>query len=71
MYARVPLYDPTPEGIYDYAIDKFVPVRFFDYIRQEASDRKPAATIELQQGARAPSIGLTYLQIGRMGLAFE
>lgn len=32
IYEHVPFFDVTPQGMYDYAIDKFVPVRFFDYI---------------------------------------
>ena len=38
VYARVPIFQVTPEGMYDYAIDKFVPVRFFDYVNQKWSD---------------------------------
>jgi len=68
MYAHVPFFDPTPEGIYDYATDKYVPVRFYDYIQQEWSDKKPATNVEIQEGNYAPATGLTFLQIGRLGL---
>lgn len=68
MYARVPFFDVTPKGMYDYAIDKYVPVRFFDYIQQTWSSEKPSTTLEIQEGAYAPAAGLTYLQIGRDGL---
>src|SRR5579872_4626863 len=68
MYARVPFFDVTPKGMYDYAIDKYVPVRFFDYIHQTWSETRPPTTLEIQEGAYAAPYGLTYLQIGREGL---
>jgi LmbE family N-acetylglucosaminyl deacetylase len=71
VYARVPFFDITPKGMYDYATDKYVPVRFFDYIHQTWSDTKPSTTLEIQEGDYAPSIGLTYLQVGRQGLGFQ
>ena len=71
VYARVPFFAITPQGMYDYAIDKYVPVRFFDYVHQKASSEKPAANLEIQEGTFAPANGLTYLQIGREGLAAQ
>jgi LmbE family N-acetylglucosaminyl deacetylase/phosphatidylethanolamine-binding protein (PEBP) family uncharacterized protein len=68
IYGHVPFFAPTPQGIYDYAIDKFVPIRFFDYIHRTWSNVKPATNVEIQEGAYAPAPGLTYLQIGREGL---
>jgi LmbE family N-acetylglucosaminyl deacetylase len=68
IYGHVPFFAPTPQGIYDYAIDKFVPIRFFDYIHQQWSSVKPETNVEIQEGAWAPAPGLTYLQIGREGL---
>jgi LmbE family N-acetylglucosaminyl deacetylase len=68
VYARVPFFAITPQGMYDYAIDKYVPVRFFDYLAKTWSTEKPATTLEIQEGAYAAAPGLTYLQIGREGL---
>src|SRR5579883_148665 len=68
VYGHVPFFNRTPQGIYDYAIDKFVPVRFFDYITRQWSNAKPAANVEIPEGTYAPAPGLTYLQIGREGL---
>jgi len=68
VYEHVPFFDVTPRGMYDYAIDKYVPVRFFDYIRHTWSSEKPSTTLEIQEGAYDPAAGLTYLQIGREGL---
>jgi len=71
VYARVPFFRVTPEGMYDYAIDKFVPVRFFDYVTQKWSNEGPAITVEIPEGIPAPAAGLTYLQIAREGLGFQ
>jgi len=71
VYARVPFFQATAEGMYDYAIDKFVPVRFFDYLNQTWSDKMPTATLEIHEGVPAPAAGLTYLQIAREGLGFQ
>ena len=71
IYGHVPFFAPTPQGIYDYAIDKFVPIRFFDYIHQQWSNVKPATNVEIQEGTWAPAPGLTYLQIGREGLGLQ
>ncbi|HEY3835150.1 MAG TPA: PIG-L family deacetylase [Bryobacteraceae bacterium] len=69
VYARVPFFAITPKGMYDYAIDKYVPVRFFDYVNEKWSDTRPTANIEIQEGDYSAAAGLSYLQIGRAGLA--
>ena len=71
IYEHVPFFDVTPQGMYDYAIDKYVPVRFFDYIHQTWSETKPTTTLQIQEGDYAPAYGLTYLQIAREGLGFQ
>lgn len=71
VYARVPFFQVTAEGMYDYAIDKFVPVRFLDYVNQKWSDKGPTTTLEIKEGVPAPASGLTYLQIAREGLGFQ
>jgi hypothetical protein len=71
IYAHVPFFDVTPQGMYDYAIDKYVPVRFFDYVHQKWSTEKPSTNLEIQEGDYAPATGMTYLQVGRQGLGFQ
>jgi LmbE family N-acetylglucosaminyl deacetylase len=71
VYAHVPFFQPTKEGIYDYATDKFVAVRFFDYVHQQWIEGKPATDIGVSEGEPYPPSGLTYLQMGREGLAFQ
>jgi LmbE family N-acetylglucosaminyl deacetylase len=68
VYARVPIFGTTPQGMYDYAIDKYVPVRFFDYVHQKWSTEKPSTNIEIREGDYSPATGLSYIQIGREGL---
>ncbi len=71
VYARVPAFQITSEGMYDYAIDKFVPVRFFDYVNKTWSSTRPTTTLEIQEGVADPENGLTYLQIAREGLGYQ
>jgi LmbE family N-acetylglucosaminyl deacetylase len=71
VYAHVPFFQPTKEGIYDYATDKYVPARFFDYVHQRWMEEKPSMDIGVSEGQPNPPSGLTYLQIGREGLAFQ
>jgi LmbE family N-acetylglucosaminyl deacetylase len=71
VYAHVPFFSATPQGMYDYATDKYVPVRFFDYIHQTWSTETPATNLEIAEGDYAAVAGLTYLQIGREGLGFQ
>jgi len=71
VYARVPSFAITPQGMYDYAIDKFVPVRFFDYVNEKWSTEKPPTNIDIAEGDYSPTTGLTFQQIGRAGLNFQ
>lgn len=71
VYAHVPFFQPTKEGIYDYATDKYVPVRFFDYVHQQWIEGKPSTDLRIAEGDLYAPAGLTYLQIGRQGLAFQ
>jgi len=71
MYARAPNFQVTDQGMYDYAIDKFVPARFFDYIHGTTLDKRPPVNVEIPEGVIDPAAGLTYLQIAREGLGFQ
>ena len=71
VYARVPSFAVTPKGMYDYATDKYVPVRFYDYVSKTWSDQKPATNVKVPEGEYSPAAGLTFLQIGRLGLGFQ
>jgi LmbE family N-acetylglucosaminyl deacetylase len=71
VYARTPYFSPTKEGMYDYATDKYVPVRFYDYIHKTWINEKPSATLEIPEGTWNPAVGLTFLQIARQGWGFQ
>jgi hypothetical protein len=53
VYARVSFFSATPQGMYDYATDKYVPVRSFDYIHKTWSSETPATQT---QGPRRASL---------------
>lgn len=71
VYAHVPWFPPKKEGIYDYATDKYVPVRFFNYVDQTWIEGKPAANLGVAEGAVNWPSGLTFQQIGREGVAYQ
>jgi LmbE family N-acetylglucosaminyl deacetylase len=72
VYARVPFFAPTKDKtIYDYATDKYVPIRFHNYVDDTWINERPATSLEFQEGKFDPSVGLTYLQIGRTGWGFQ
>jgi LmbE family N-acetylglucosaminyl deacetylase len=72
VYARVPFFEPTKEGtIYDYATDKYLPLRFFDYVNKVWMNQKPAPNVAIPEGNLYPSSGLTFLQIGREGWGYQ
>ncbi len=72
VYCRVPFFQPTKEHtIYDYATDKYVPVRFFDYINKTWSTEKPATNYTVTEGTQDNAAGLTFLQIGREGWGYQ
>jgi LmbE family N-acetylglucosaminyl deacetylase len=72
MYARVPFFAPTKDKtIYDYATDKYVPIKFRDYVNKTWIMERPATNLEVQEGVQDPSSGLTYLQISRTGWGYQ
>lgn len=72
IYARVPFFAPTKEKtIYDYATDKYVPIRFYDYVSKTWIDRTPSTDVTVPEGTLNQVAGLTALQIGREGWGFQ
>lgn len=71
VYARSPFFDITKEGMYDYAIDKYVPVRFFDYVAQKWTNEKPPVNITIDEGKLIPGTGLTATQLAREGWGLQ
>ncbi|MDP9172059.1 MAG: PIG-L family deacetylase [Acidobacteriota bacterium] len=71
VYARSPFFEITKEGMYDYAIDKFVPVRFFDYVSQKWTTEKPPVNLTIDEGKPIAGTGLTATQIAREGWGLQ
>jgi LmbE family N-acetylglucosaminyl deacetylase len=72
VYCRVPFFEPTKKGtIYDYATDKYVPLRFFDYVNKRWVDHAPSTTIEIQEGTADAAAGLTFGQMAREGWGYQ
>jgi LmbE family N-acetylglucosaminyl deacetylase len=67
VYARVPFFAPSSKGIFDYATNKWSPVRFYDYVAKQWSDTFPAATLAIPEGTLDPILGESYFQIARTG----
>ncbi len=67
VYARVPFFAPSSKGIFDYATNKWSPVRFYDYVAKQWSDSFPTTTLEIPEGTWDPILGESYIQIARAG----
>ncbi len=73
VYARVPFFAPTKDKtIYDYATDKYVPMRFYDYINKTWLTETPAGERD-DCGRRCcdPAAGLTYSADRARGLGLS
>ncbi len=72
VYERVPFFAPTKEKtIYDYATDKYVPIRFRNYAEKTWIDQTPSTDVKIPEGATDPASGLTSSQIAREGWGFQ
>jgi LmbE family N-acetylglucosaminyl deacetylase len=71
MYARVPTFSVSPQGIRDSATGKLFPVRFYDYIHKDWSDGMPSIDVEIHEGNFDSVLGASYLQVAREGLALQ
>ena len=71
MYARTPVGAVSEKGLYDSATEKWLPVRFYDFIQKKWADGVPATNLEIPGGTYSPEIGSTFLQIEREGLALQ
>jgi hypothetical protein len=72
VYGHVPFFEPTKDKtIYDYATDKYLPIRFENYVDKTFITEKPSTTLEVAEGKFDAAAGLTYLQIGRTGWGFQ
>jgi LmbE family N-acetylglucosaminyl deacetylase len=71
VYARVPFAYVTLRGIYDYATNQFVPLRFFDQIANVWSGQIPKANVVVPEGESNELLGMSYVQFARKGLEIQ
>lgn len=72
VYARVPFFAPTKDNtIYDYATDKYGPIRFYNYVDKTWMTERPPTNLEVEEGETDPAEGLSYLQISRTGWGYQ
>lgn len=67
VYARTPFFHITSKGMFDYATNKWLPVRFYNYVSGQWSDHAPVVNVEIPEGNYDPVLGQSYEQIARRG----
>jgi len=67
-YALVPFSPVTDKGILDYADGKYYPAEFNNYTTGTVIHSALSASVEIPEGEYSPLLGLTYLQVARVGL---
>ena len=67
VYARLPFFSITSKGMYDYATNKWAPVRFYDYVNKQSSDKAPTEDVDIPEGTWDPILGRSYIQMSREG----
>ena len=70
-YALVPFSPVTDKGIFDYADGKFYPAEFRNYTDGTVIKGALISSVEIPEGEYNPLIGLTYVQISRVGLGHQ
>ncbi len=67
-YAVVPFSPVTDKGILDYADGKFYPAEFNNYTDGTVIKGALSTSVQIPEGEYNPLVGLTYVQISRLGL---
>src|SRR3984957_15626317 len=70
-YALVPFSPVTEKGIFDYADGKYYPAEFRNYTDGTVIHGALSASVEIPEGEYNPVLGLTYVQVGRVGLGHQ
>jgi LmbE family N-acetylglucosaminyl deacetylase len=71
VYARVPFARITAQGMFDYATNKYVPARFYNYVTKTWSNETPKADVVVHEGDPSTILGMSYVQFARKGLALQ
>ena len=71
VYARVPFARVSNGQMYDYATNKSIPARFYNYVTKTWSTETPQTNVVVHEGEESPVLGMTYVQFARKGLALQ
>ena len=71
VYGREPFARITDKGMFDYATNKYVPVRFYNYVTKTWSNETPKANVVVHEGEMSSLLGMSYVQFARKGLALQ
>jgi len=71
VYARVPFARVSNGQMYDYATNKSIPARFYNYVTKTWSTETPQANVVVHEGEQSSVLGMTYVQFARKGLALQ
>jgi hypothetical protein len=71
VYARLPFAKVTKDGMYDYATNKYLPTRFYNYVTKTWSTEVPKANVTVPEGEFSQALGMSYVQFARKGLALQ
>jgi len=71
VYARVPFARVSEGKMYDYATNKSIPARFYNYVTNTWSNDTPKANVVVHEGEMSPVLGMSYVQFARKGLALQ
>jgi LmbE family N-acetylglucosaminyl deacetylase len=66
-FSRMPFAPVTGKGMFDYATGKWQPVKFYNYVTQQWSDKELSADVRIATGSYNPFLGRSYVQIAREG----
>jgi LmbE family N-acetylglucosaminyl deacetylase len=71
VYARVPFFQVSSRGMFDYATNKYAPAKFYNYVTKTWSTESPKPNVTIHEGDYSPVLGMTYLQFARLGLGLQ
>jgi LmbE family N-acetylglucosaminyl deacetylase len=71
VYARVPFFQVSAKGMFDYATNKYAPAKFYNYVTKTWSTESPKPNVTIHEGDYSPVLGMSYLQFARLGLGLQ
>jgi len=71
VYGRTPFARVSDGKMYDYATNKSIPARFYNYVTKTWSNETPQANVVVHEGEESAVLGMTYVQFARKGLALQ